>query len=96
MNAKFNSASKKEAALAVKYANGGQFAVVALVAGDGYAESDGVVGHAGSWTGAMKVLHDKGYRIIRSGGCVSAYLGEEQGLPGEEAVLIVGVTSYTP
>lgn len=78
-------------AAATKYANGGEVAVIAMKTGDDWMEAEGVVGHATSWADAERVLHDKGYRILRSGGDVSAYCGEEQGEPDEAAVIIVTV-----
>lgn len=78
-------------ATATRYADGGEVAVVAMKTGDDQVESEGVVGRATSWADVVRVLHDKGYRILRSGGDVSAYCGEEQGEPGEAAVILVTV-----
>ncbi len=76
---------------AAGYADGGEVAVIAMKTGDDWMESEGVVGRAASWADVERVLHDKGYRILRSGGDVSAYCGEEQGEPDEAAVIIVTV-----
>jgi hypothetical protein len=84
---------KAKFAEAAMYAekNGGVVAVVATRTGADWDESDGVVGYARSWSEVQRVLHKNGYRILRSGGAVAGYRGEEMGEPGEDAVIIVTV-----
>ena len=78
-------------ATAAQYADGGPVAAIAMQAGLDWMQSDGVVGHASSWEEVVRILHDKGYRILRSCGDVSAYTGAEQNVPYKEAVIIVTV-----
>lgn len=74
-----------------KCTGGRRFAVVAVrVLGD-HMESDGIVGHARSWTGAVRLLHDRGFRLLRVGGSVDVYRGEELGYPEEAWVVCVTV-----
>ena len=76
---------------ASRYADGGPVAVIAMQTSIDWMLSDGVVGHASSWEEVVRILHDKGYRILRSCGDVSAYTGAEQNVPYEAAVIIVTV-----
>ena len=77
-------------ATALRYSEGGPVAVIAMETGPDWMETSGVTGHATSWEEVEKVLHDNGYRILRSGD-VSAYTGAEQKVPYEAAVIIVTV-----
>lgn len=69
----------------------GTVGIIAMRTGDGWMESDGVIGHAKTWDEAVTLLHDAGYKLLRVGGDISAYAGEEQGEPQCAAVLIVTV-----
>lgn len=91
MRNEFGGANQKKVfETAAKYADGKEVAVIAMQAGIDWMQSDGVAGHASSWEEVVKVLHDNGYRILRSGD-VSAYTGAEQNVPYEAAVIIVTV-----
>ncbi len=76
---------------ASRYADGGPVAVIAMQTSIDWSMSDGVIGHASSWKDAVRVLHERGYRLLRKGGEFSAYCGREQGIPEEAAVIIVTV-----
>jgi len=78
-------------ASAAAHTQGGQVAIVAIRTGKNWMERDGVIGQAANWTEAQHVLHQKGYRILRKGGNVSIYNGDEQEHPEFETVCLVTV-----
>jgi len=86
-----NYSFAKDFSKAAKASEGGRIAIVPIRTGADWMESDGVIGYASTWTGARKVLHKEGYRIMHKGGNFDIYNGDEQGIPDEDTVALITV-----
>lgn len=78
---------------ALKISRGAPVAIVPIACTADSAEGLGVIGHAKSWAEARRILSDAGHRLVRAGGTLAAYAGDDQGKPGEAAVFLVSVAA---